>query len=416
MYGKDRSVLEKLSATFGRTAALVSQNSQRRTGRGGNRFSNVYHPPTNGRTDTVRLLVGEYTLRLADEQANVIEVPNAFWSYEEHFDGRTQKSCVCSGGPLHKIPGRRDPCAPCDEFWEEIRNTKRGDARRWSKRTMFAFNVFVYGQFAEVDQIDRRTGRARVDNHGKPFKEWARCDDLRPAQYAGATIKEGHLMQWPMGTEHYHTLLAFNAKIEQACKSCGTKSVKKKGQPSKPAIYAAGYLCAHCQEEVIDLDRTELDAAAIQQLVSRPMKCPHCKELTEPFEALGCHHCSEPKRASIFDVDLEVQRVSANDGSKRTQLVISGFSDPYALEGEALAASERLYDLPSIYAPLPYEKQFEYFGITDDNRASQHEKEGEEEEESPAPPPARTPPRRPALPAAPAPAPKISKRPYPGTR
>lgn len=415
MYGKDRAVLEKMAATFGKTAAMVSQNTQRRTGRGGNRFSNAYHPPLK-RTDTVRLVAGEYTLKLADEQANVIEVPNTFWTYEEHFDGRTSKSSVCSGGPLHKIPGRREPCAPCDKFWEEVRNTKRGDARRWSKRTMFAFNVFVFGLFAEVDQIDRRTGRARVDQNGKTFKEWAPCADLRPAQYAGAPTKEGHLMQWPMGTEHYHTLLAFNAKIEQACKSCGTRTVKRKGQASKPAIYAAGYLCPSCQEEVIDLDRTELDAESIQQLISHPMKCPSCKEMVEAVEVLGCHHCTEPKRASIYDVDLEVQRVAANDGSKRTQLVISGFSDPYAFEGEALAAIERPYDLPQVYAPLPYEKQFEYFGITDEG-SSDEDGEDEGDEDSPAPPPAKTPGRRmsPSAPAA-MPVPKISKRPYPGTR
>jgi hypothetical protein len=356
-FGKNPALLSEIG-NFHQQAAAFQNRGERKTTRGGLRFQNQYRPSENF-VDLIRLVPVGYDIEYANEHGQLQQVQLGFYTYTEHFDGRTKKSSVCSAGPFANFREKREPCIGCDMFWAEARNKQR----RMSKRDMYVFNVFDYDTYYEIEQVDKRNGQVRTKDDGTPWMEWVKGVGRNDLAKSGKKSKEGHLCHWAMGHGHYTTLLSTNEMIGEGCKSCGHK---RSPDERNPAIQSLAWLCSNqeCGEALIDLSETEMNGDDIKKTVKKPMLCRKCKHQGIPNEYIECSHCSSPVRASIYDVDLQVRRVktSKNEDGNQTQLMITGWSDPRPIDPKFGKVIEKPYDLPAMYAPTPIALQKEWFG------------------------------------------------------
>lgn len=339
---------------------------KKKNGGGPPSWVNEYRPSTDD-VDVIRVLQGSYVVDDVDAASGeLVKVNLTFWPFVEHFDARSKRRSVCSGGPHHNDRNNRQPCYGCDLFWSSMKTnpvTGKREKGFMGKRDMAAFTVFDYSKYHKVEQIDRQTGQVRTNDAGQPFYNWVKCSKssegrgVCDACDAGKETKQGHRLHWPMGSDHYNTLLSYDEAVGRACVVCGQKDV----------IRNDAWLCSNqeCGEAIID-DRTRLTKKEIDAVVYKPCKCKVCG--TEGFltELIHCMNCTPagrtPKRATIFDVDLKVQRVEDASNSNRTTLSIVGFSEPKPI-AKQFAEMAKPEDLTRIYAPTPLAKQAALFQV-----------------------------------------------------
>jgi hypothetical protein len=358
-FGKDSSQL----GNVGNYRQMAMTQVHRGNG-GGNRgggggmptFVDRFKPSTT-EEDFIRLVAGNFTIISAVDKENTVQRVLPFMTFTEHFDGQTKQSCTCSAGPFAHMKDKKQPCRGCDMFWEFKKPDGKPGARM-SKRDMFAFSIIHYAPYAHVPQLDRRTGQVRTNSEGKPFMEWKRVYRHEKAQYDGYEQKTAHRLHWPMGTEHYGVLWEYDDKIGQSCSACsGVKT-----------ITPISWNCSNpdCGEEIIDMESTTLPPEEIKKITfSEDTTCPRCRTKGFLKEIVSCKNCTpigrEPKRATLFDVDMHVQRKPANDGSDKTALLVTGWSEPRPIEAQYAELAKPLM-LDKIYAPTPWDKQVEKFG------------------------------------------------------
>jgi hypothetical protein len=110
-----------------------------------------------------------------------------------------------------------------------------------------------------------------------------------------------------MGTSHHNMVVKqFQEIIRNSCTSC-----KNKG-----SISTVAWLCSReaCGEAIIDMATTELTDPQIKEMVDDKITCPHCNNHDYLIEVCACENCSNPQRASIFDVKMRVKRAKTGDG------------------------------------------------------------------------------------------------------
>ena len=332
-------------------------------GAGGSRaptWVNSYKPPTDD-TDLIRILAGNYTVEDSDRQGNLLTMNDLpFFPFIEHYDSRTKKTSVCSAGPFSNHKDKRKPCKGCDLFFSSMKiNEKTGKKERgfMSRREMVAFTIIHLHNYHKIPQLQNNGAPKLNPNTGAPYMSWVKCSKSMDGRGrckhcdAGVEKKYGHRMHWPMGQDHYNTLLARDEDIGQCCSNC----------QGRDTIVQRAWLCQHCQDAVIDMDTTELLKKEVDEMVTHPVTCPHCKKEDMLMELIDCKNCSSPKRASLFDVDLKVRRLEDAGGTNRTTLSISGFSDPHPIDA-VLAEMAKPERLDIIYAPTPFEVQAGLFG------------------------------------------------------
>jgi hypothetical protein len=227
-----------------------------------------------------------------------------------------------------------------------------------SKRDMFAFSIIHYGTYAHVPQLDWKTKQPRTGQDGKPFMEWKHVMKHERALYDGYVQRAGHRLHWPMGTSHYGVLWEYDADIGKSCSTCHGRDV----------ITSTGWICANpkCGELLIDCETTTLPPEEVKkQTTSAATRCPRCSYQGFLREEIHCSNCSavgvEPRRATLFDVDMRVRRKAAADGGNQTTLLVSGWSEPKPIDPQFAEISKPLA-LDKIYAPTPWEVQLEKFG------------------------------------------------------
>lgn len=338
------------------------QKDRRPTGGSLPSWVNEYKPPTDG-LDLIRILPGEYYVEEADASGNVTKLgPLQFWPFAEHYDSRTKKRAVCSGGAHANNQKLRSPCPGCDLFFSSMKfNEKTGKRERgfMGRREMIAFSIIHYRNYHKVPQIDQQ-GNPRVNpNTKEPYYSWLRCfkDERGRGKCdhcdAGFEMKFGHRMHWPMGADHYNTLLNKADQIANSCANCGGRNT----------IQTEAWVCGNpeCEHPVIDSE-SNLKPKEIAAIVKGEVVCPECKEKGFLKEYRKCDNCDNAKRAEIFDVDLNICRVVPADGSNRTTLDISSYSDPHPID-KALAEIAKPEKLNLIYAPTSKEIQEGLFGV-----------------------------------------------------
>lgn len=359
-FGKDPALLTQIGNFHQQSAAFQARGDSKPL-RNGLRFQNQFRP-SEIFIDVVRLLPIDLEIKWVDSYGQLQGSTLGYWTYVEHFDGRTKKSAVCSAGPYAQFREKREPCLACDMFWAEVRNK----ARRMSRRDMYVFNVLDYDNYYEIEQVDRQTGQVRMKDDRTPWMEWVKGTGRNDLAKSGKTPKEGHLCHWAMGHGHYTTLFSADEMIGEGCKSCGHK---RSPDERSSAITSMAWLCSNeaCGEALIDVSETEMSIEDIKKATKRKMMCRKCRHEGLPVEFIECSWCQKPERATIYDVDLQVRRVKTSKGEEgnQTQLMIVGWSNPKPVDPKYAKIIEKPFDLSQMYAPTPMEKQVEWFGPMD---------------------------------------------------
>lgn len=321
---------------------------------------NQYRPSTD-LPDTIRLIAGDYNVEDVDRNGNVFVVQHLpFYPFTEHYDSRSKKYSVCSAGPFASDRNKKQPCHGCDLFWSSMKEDPQRPGRKkpgfMSKRDMSVFTVIDYNTYHKVEQIDQQTGRVRTNDKGEPYYNWIKCGGrVCDACDAGKETKQGKRLHWAMGSDHYNTLLTSDKDIGRSCVTCGENEV----------IHMEAWLCTQCGEAVID-DRSRLSEKDIDDIVLKPATCKQCGHHGFLQELINCTNCTsagrEPKRATLFDVDIKVRRVEASDGSNRSTLNVSGFSKPGPVS-KTFQEYNKPEELNKIYAPTPLEVQAVLFQV-----------------------------------------------------
>jgi hypothetical protein len=371
-FGKDHENLQSVKP-FGAGTSFSQRNSflmrnqgeqrQRRSG-GGMRFSDIYKPTESpSGFDLVRLLPGSYPYRSCDGKKNVYEYALEYWPFIEHFDGRNQKSAICSGGVFHNFKNDRDPCIGCDLFFSTMDKQKGPDGRRKSrvsKQDKYAFNVLHYNPYHKIAQVDDSTGRVRTNEQsGEAYYEWVPCEGRGcPICPQNVETVGARVLKWEMSFSHYKAMTtAYSDAIALGCKTC----------KSKKSIQSLAWICSTpsggCGEAVIDLSDTTLKDEDILKIISEPVTCPHCKHIGFLDEVFQCSGCGQPERCTIFDVNMNVKRVKSGQGdSKQTALIVSDWTEACDIDPR-FTEIVKVFDMPKIYGPSTIEFQQRQFQI-----------------------------------------------------
>lgn len=319
-----------------------------------------------------RLIPGAYVQPVSFDGKTVEQVTYEYVMFKEHFmGGRVNRGGICSSGPLFSSRQHRDPCHGCDIFWEdvEVRKAKKqsGDKtkgpNRISLRDMYAFTWWDYGAWYHAPRKDGQ-GRIVTDQNGAPRLDWVMGQE-NDSRYSGCEWKYGHLLAWPMGETYRDTLLSANDYIMQDCANCGGRGV----------IQFVSKNCAGCGATVYDA-ATSLTPEQRTQVDNSPHQC-QCGHNGFLTEMINCGSCGNGKRASVFDVDLQITAVGSK--GQQTFLQILNRSEPRPIQvqdPEVLKGIQPL-DLIQKFSPTPLDKQAEWWGT------------GEQRQPAPqAPPPA----------------------------
>lgn len=298
---------------------------------------------------TVRLIPGSYEQEVSYDDETVEKEVFEYYIFREHYkkmDNNRGIGAICHAGPLYKNKKEAGECPGCDIFWQDVRERRekrnRGDKtkgpNRISLRDQYAFTVWDYGLWLKIPDTDGK-GNVRTDKDGKPYTSWvmARSDDQRQHQYEH---KWGNLLAWPMGETYKDSILQYNDRaVSCDCASCGTQG----------SIQVTSKICGNpnCEYPVYDPSETVLSPEKLESLENAPFECPACKKASFVNEMISCAVCEQnglqPRRASVFDIDLQVTSVKAGNGNQ-TILQILNRSQPRPLQvpEESLAAIQPL--------------------------------------------------------------------------
>lgn len=358
-FGKDDSQLANMGTYRQMAMTQVNHGRSSRSGGGGGgmpTFVDRFKPSTV-EEDLIRLIAGSFPNVRAVDKEHTVTTALPFVTFTEHFDGQTKQSITCSSGPFAQFKEKRGACRGCDMFWE-FKKTDGKPGARMSKRDMFAFSVIHYAPYAQIPQIDRRTQQPRTNDQGKPFMEWHRVLRHEKANFDGYEQKTAHRLHWPMGTEHYGVIWEYDREIGKSCTTCGGRDV----------ITAVAWNCSNkeCGEEIIDCESTTLPMDEIDKITrSNETVCPRCKTQGYLKEFVSCKNCTpigaDPRRATLFDVDMRVKRKPATDGTDKTTLLVTGWSEPRPIDPQYAEISKPL-PLDKIYMPTVWERQVDKFG------------------------------------------------------
>lgn len=306
-----------------------------------------------------------YSLDGETTQTDTLE----YYIYAEHFHGASRRGAICSAGPFYANKKKAEPCAGCQMFWEDVRERQAKKARgdrskgpnRMSRRDMFAFNWWDYGLWLKLPRTDVDGNVIINPNTNQPYTDWemAHPSDPRQAQYES---KWGNLVVWPMSETYKDQLFAYaDRTICNDCATCG----------SQGTVVAVAKVCGNpnCGRTVYDPQSTSMSVEKQRKIDATPYRCEHCGEELFLREILSCRVCGQygaaPKRATIFDVDLELIAVPSGDG-KQTNLQILNRSNIRSIQvaDPQILSSIKPLDLITKFKPTPLEKQHELWGIS----------------------------------------------------
>ena len=362
-FGKEDGHLGNVPAFGGNFVQRAKTQARRPPRKGGGQFywKNTYKPPEH-QPDIIRLIAGDYTVAISHDGENVVQEQMTYVPFKEHHNG--QRGGICSAGPLWGSKKNAQPCPSCVIFWEDVNERKakkaRGDQtkgpRRMSCRDQFAFNVFDYGMYFEIPDTDRSGAPRMNPKTNTPYTSWVKGNANDP-QFTGKPWKQGQLLAWPMGGTYKDTLIEWAKKIGQSCKGCG----------SMGSIRTTMKICGNpqCGQFIYDPNNCTLSNEQREQIDFYPFTCPHCAQVGYVGEVIECSNvnCQQTERATLFDVDLQVQRLGTK--GQQTFLQIFTHSEPRPIQvadPEVLKTIQPL-DLLKKFTPTSPEAQAKLFSI-----------------------------------------------------
>lgn len=329
-------------------------------------WTDTFKPPqTHSRLG--RFIPGQYKQLYTDDGETSYETTLEYYIYQEHFNAQVRKGAICSAGPLFRNKKKAEPCLGCKIFWEdyEVRRAKkaRGDnskgPNRMSLRTCYAFNWYDYGLFIKLPRTDEKGEAVMNRSTGQQYYDWVMAppNDPMQSQYES---KWGKLLAWPMSDTHKGQLFKYmDMTIVNDCVTCGNRG----------SIVCVMKVCGNpqCRQPIYDPTNTTLNMEQREKIDSVPYTCPHCGQCLFVDEVISCQACAQhglqPKRANIFDVDLEIIAVPTGTGMQTNlQFLNRSGPRPIPLDPEIVKTIKPI-DLVQKFAPTKNEKQSELWGI-----------------------------------------------------
>jgi hypothetical protein len=228
---------------------------------------------------------------------------------------------------------------------------------RMSRREMYVFTVLDYGVYHNAPQTDAQGQIRYKDDNVTPWMNWEKCEG-QGCQMCRQQLetRRGAARHWMLGWGHYQTLLDADKQIGKSCSNCRAAD----------SIVGLAWTCAACGDAIVDMQTTQLKAKEIDELVGKHVQCG-CGYTGFAVEIIECKCCTgaggAAKRATIFDVDMQVKRVKDPNGGNATTLSISRWSTPGPIDPLFTQFAAPL-DLAKIYKPTPLDKQRELFRYT----------------------------------------------------
>jgi hypothetical protein len=333
-----------------------NQLREKRKSFGGSRIGNSFTPSET--PELIRLIPGSYKI------ARAVELPDGKFGvqtetlpyleatmHEWWFDGdrgrKEKRDIICSAGPLFNSREHAQPCVGCKIFWNAPVGADGKRKSRVNIKELTVFSVLVYGTFVKVEQIDRNTGLVKINEKtGKPYCYWTKKNQQHPR---GLEEKEGHVMHWAMGSHQFNNIRIYDALIGKSCFNC-------KAQDS---VVRYMMICRQCKAPIVDCGTTNISPQDQDKMLEQSNECPHCKKTDYLEEICDCLACGNPRRATIWDVDINLMRTPGSQGNP-SQLVITSWSQPRPVDPSYNAAP---LNLSSMYAPEPLEQQAQRFDV-----------------------------------------------------
>jgi hypothetical protein len=321
----------------------------------GSRFANIFKPQKG--SERIRLIPGNYkvpnAITLKDGTKGVAYSNSPYLEVVDHYDGRTGTSCICSGGPLGFSKAQALPCVACKVHYSAERDADGRRNSRFSRRTTNVFNVLVYGKFVKVEQMDANGIVKCSAKTGKPYTEWVRYSNNLTNILEE---KDGHVMHWAANYTQYNLIKAYDSLIGKSCIACG----------GVQTITRDLLICKKCAEVVVACGNTDIKVESQDNMLIEDVHCPSCRHCGPLEEYIVCSAstCKTPKRATVFDVDITLNKL---EDQGQTQLIIEGYSAPFAVDVHYKATP---MDLTAMYAPDSVEVQEKKFGITYEDAAA----------------------------------------------
>lgn len=371
-YGKDESQLNRVVPYGGSMSQRArhytnqrKQASESRRGSGAPYWKDTMKCPTD-HSRIVRLIPGRYEQPISYDDENVVNEIFEYYIFREHYHGTSGRGAICSAGPLYRNKDKAQPCEGCTMYWEDWRERRRkknaGDKskgpNRISMRDQYAFTVWDYGLWVRVPRTDDK-GNIIIGQQGTPYFDWVMAHPNDPRVHQ-LEHKYGSLVAWPMGETYKDTLLQYNDRtVCHDCATCGSQN----------SIRCVEKICGNpaCEHPVYDPNNTTMSPEQIEKLESEPYTCPVCGQTSFISELIECQKCLsngwEPKRASIFDIDLEVTAVGTKGQQTVLQILNRSAPRPIQIQDPELLKTVQAIDLAKKFAPVPVEKQREMWGI-----------------------------------------------------
>lgn len=372
-FGKDEGHLANIPPHGGNFIQRAKNHAKRpaRTGGGSGRMphwkdgfkpSLVY--PSLG-----RLVPGAYKQQVTHDGETVVEETFTYVKWREHVSksSGSPRSAICSGGPLFASKQKALPCEGCTVYWEDYRERQAKKARgdktrgpnRMSCRDQYSYTWFDYAPYWKMPDIDRQTGQPRMNpNTNEPYYHWE-TGSVNDPKFAGKEWKQGHLLSWSMGSTYQDVLIMQAKQIGQHCNTCKgmncvTTLMKICGNPQ-------------CGQFIYDPNNTTLTTEQQNAIDYDRYTCPQCQQTNYVDEVIECRNCTPqghtPQRASIFDVDLQVQAVG-NPGSQTfLQILTTSQPRPLQIQDPKVLESVKPLDLLKKFAPTPIERQRQIWNI-----------------------------------------------------
>lgn len=366
-FGKDQGHLSNIPAFGGgRSVVQRAKNNARRPNRSGGGgapyWKNTYKPPMIG-SDIGRLIPGDYVQEVTHDGETLVQETFPYFMFREHVmkTAGNIRGGICSAGALFANKQKSLQCHGCTIYWEDFNERKnkkaRGDTskgpRRIGMRDQFVFNWFDYGLYFEMPETDNN-GQFRMNpKTNQPYTTWEKGNPQDP-RFHGRPWKQGMLLPWVMGVTYKDVLMNYADIIGQDCSSCGTRG----------AIRCVLKMCSNCNAGIYDPNNCTLTAEQRDQIDNYPFTCQNCGFNGYVDEVIECAACQVPKRAQLWDVDLQVQAVGST--GQQTFLQVLNWSEvrPIQVVDASVIDTIKPQDLPKRFRPTPLETQAKIWGVT----------------------------------------------------
>ena len=330
---------------------------------GSRAVDNLRYRMVANQQDWGRLIPGSYTYQSLNGVGQEVERTDVFYPYVSHFDSRHYRTIICSGGLHYMDRNLKQPCHGCDEFWDKMVPNPAKPGRKkvgymGKNDGMVALTFLHYQVYHKAPQVDRKTGMVRVNPHtNEAYLEWQRCQG-RGCKYCGNPkfqTSDGRRLYLPASPVEFKRLLAINNTLSSSCAVCG-----------EDKLATEAWACPYCEEVYIDAD-TSLSDEDIDEAIKQQHVCRKCGKQMHLFEHLCCDNCGYGKdgavvrRATIFDVDIQFHRVTANAEDKKG--VVNIATSRVRPIPEKYAAMATPIDFLRLLAPTPLEEQAKIIGM-----------------------------------------------------